>query len=123
MAAFPHASKPAPKTMVRQQKAKSKGFVESRGRPRNATKSNKPKKKKDGKEHVYFCAICNKSFAGASGLWYHNKHVHNAITQSRPRNKSSKNAKGAKGNKTGSGTKKSGVTMTIAANSNSISGY
>ena len=39
---------------------------------------------------MYFCAICNKSFAGASGLWYHNKHVHNAITQSRPRGKSKK---------------------------------
>ena len=26
-----------------------------------------------------------KNFAGASGLWYHNKHVHGAETQLRPR--------------------------------------
>ena len=24
----------------------------------------------------YFCELCQKNFAGASGLWYHNKHVH-----------------------------------------------
>jgi hypothetical protein len=32
---------------------------------------------------TYQCNECDKSFSGASGLWYHNKHVHNAITQSR----------------------------------------
>jgi hypothetical protein len=35
---------------------------------------------------TYQCTECDKSFSGASGLWYHNKHVHNAITQLRPRN-------------------------------------
>ena len=25
---------------------------------------------------LYRCEICQKNFAGASGLWYHNKHVH-----------------------------------------------
>ena len=122
MAAFPHASKPAPKTMVRQQKAKSKGFVESRGRPRNATKSNKPKKKKDGKEHVYFCAICNKSFAGASGLWYHNKHVHNAITQSRPRGKSKK-TKNNNNTVKNNNNNNPNLCLTLDANNNVIAGY
>ena len=34
---------------------------------------------------LYRCEICQKNFAGASGLWYHNKHVHGAETQLRPR--------------------------------------
>lgn len=37
---------------------------------------------------TYQCNECDKSFSGASGLWYHNKHVHDAITQLRPRNNS-----------------------------------
>jgi hypothetical protein len=38
----------------------------------------------------HYCTICNKGYAGSSGLWYHNKKVHNAVTNSRPRNKISK---------------------------------
>jgi len=87
MASFPVSCKPAPKTMVRQTKSKSKGFVASRGE-----KNNGKTKKKKGTKSVFYCAICNKSFAGASGLWYHNKHVHNAVTQSRPRNKNKNSA-------------------------------
>ena len=37
------------------------------------------------KKKVYYCDICAKNFAGASGIWYHNKHVHGAETQLRPR--------------------------------------
>ena len=32
------------------------------------------------KKKVYYCDICAKNFAGASGIWYHNKHVHGAET-------------------------------------------
>ena len=124
VAAFPSTCKPAPKTMVRQSKTKPKNFTDARGRERGATGKSKTKKKRGDKVHSFFCVICNKSFAGASGLWYHNKHVHNAITQSRPRNKSSKNAnKGGKGSKASSGAKKAGGAMTIGANSNAIAGY
>jgi hypothetical protein len=39
------------------------------------------------KEKKFKCITCYKCFSGASGLWYHNKHVHGAITKKRPRNK------------------------------------
>ena len=108
----------APKTMVRQSKTKAKGFVESRGRPRNAKQ--KTKKKKDGKAHVYFCQLCNKSFAGASGLWYHNKHVHNAVTQSRPRGKNKGNSTKVDSN---SVKKPSNNMIKMDSNTNVIAGY
>ena len=51
--------------------------------------SNKKRKKTNKKiKKPYECNECDKSFSGASGLWYHKKHVHNAITQLRPRNNS-----------------------------------
>ena len=34
----------------------------------------------NGEKEVYYCDICAKNFAGASGIWYHNKHVHGAET-------------------------------------------
>ena len=44
---------------------------------------------------MHACAICarkgvEKVFKGASGLWYHMKHVHGAITKPRPRQKNQK---------------------------------
>ena len=38
-----------------------------------------------GVAKTYRCDLCSKNFAAASGLWYHNKHVHGAETQLRPR--------------------------------------
>ena len=66
------------------------GYSEMRrgksGNVRRARKQ-KPKSqnKSSGSKKSYKCAICAKDFAGASGLWYHNKHVHGAVTQQRPR--------------------------------------
>ena len=71
----------------------------SHPRPRNSSTRNtttatatrrnksptKPRRKNNGEPKVYKCDICQKNFAGASGLWYHNKHVHGAETQLRPR--------------------------------------
>ena len=39
---------------------------------------------------LYRCEICQKNFAGASGLWYHNKHVHGAETQKYQKSKRGK---------------------------------
>ena len=68
----------------------SGGYGDSRrGRSGNGRRTtDKPKRKarqKSAGAKTYRCAICAKDFAGASGLWYHNKHVHGAITQQRPR--------------------------------------
>tara|TARA_B100001093_G_scaffold356913_1_gene341507 strand:- start:348 stop:1007 length:660 start_codon:yes stop_codon:yes gene_type:complete len=38
-------------------------------------------------EKKFFCAECNKPFAGASGLWYHNKHTHGVETNTRKKRK------------------------------------
>ena len=38
-------------------------------------KSKAKAKAKVKTEKKFFCAECNKKFAGASGLWYHNKHT------------------------------------------------
>ena len=55
-------------------------------KPRRTKAKRKTERKKSNDiPKVYFCEICNKTFAGASGLWYHNKHVHGAETQLRPR--------------------------------------
>jgi len=64
---------------------------------RRAKSPPKPRKPRDmSKPKVYLCELCNKTFAGASGLWYHNKHVHGAETQLRPRkNKKKKQAAAA----------------------------
>ena len=57
------------------------------------TKKAKKKSKDYKKSHNFVCELCNKGFSGASGLWYHNKHVHNAVTQLRPRSKNNAAAK------------------------------
>ena len=64
---------------------------------RRAKSPPKPRKPRDmSKPKVYLCVLCDKTFAGASGLWYHNKHVHGAETQLRPRkNKKKKQAAAA----------------------------
>jgi len=38
-------------------------------------------------EKEFKCAECNKTFAGASGLWYHNKYSHGVKTKTRKKSK------------------------------------
>jgi hypothetical protein len=54
-------------------------------RTKSPAKPRKARQKSNGEAKTYRCDLCSKNFAGASGLWYHNKHVHGAETQLRPR--------------------------------------
>ncbi len=71
-------------------KAKPKRKVPAKVKSKSKAKSKKKKSKDYKKSSNFVCVPCNKGFSGASGLWYHNKHVHNAVTQLRPRNKNKK---------------------------------
>jgi hypothetical protein len=85
---------PTPKVCANKTSATPSVEAKATRRGRKRKRSDTHGEQQPKKMHA--CAICAKKgvekvFKGASGLWYHVKHVHGAITKPRPRQKKPEN--------------------------------